>query len=256
MVLDPMHPVNRRAFRSPRPSCLLLGSRELGDSHSEAFAMTFRGLENSDFRWSGGYTWPPMPLPPDTSARRAEDLELVRLVIRGDRSARRTFGKRVECIPRYLAAANSRFGSPLTRDDLADLAQDTLLIVWRKLDVFEGRATLESWIWRFCQLELSNLTRKRFRRRVVTDSTLVEVNEGEPVEPETPLVEYDHLERSLQALGPPEEEVIRLKHFEHLMFAEIAERLELSPNTAKTRYYRGMAWLKRHLESEGLGEEN
>lgn len=196
-----------------------------------------------------------MPLPPDTTARRAADLELVRRVVRGVSKARREFAKRAECIPRYLAAANSRMGRPLSRDDLADLAQDTLLIVWRKLETYEARATLESWIWRFCQLEMSNVLRKRFRRRVHTDTSDEALEEGPSTDEVKHQVEYDHLERSLQTLGPPEEEVIRLKHFEHLMFSEIAERLGLSPNTAKTRYYRGMAWLKRFLESEGDGEE-
>ena len=32
-----------------------------------------------------------------------------------------------------------------------------------------------------------------------------------------------------------------------MTFVEIGALLDMSPNTAKTQYYRGIAWLRRHL---------
>jgi DNA-directed RNA polymerase specialized sigma24 family protein len=42
-----------------------------------------------------------------------------------------------------------------------------------------------------------------------------------------------------------------MKHFEERTFEEIAAALGASPNTIKSRYYRGMLELRRILESGG-----
>ena len=54
----------------------------------------------------------------------------------------------------------------------------------------------------------------------------------------------------LSMLSPGESEVIRLKHFAQMTFEEIAERLGISANTAKTRYYRGLERLRGWLDSD------
>ena len=58
------------------------------------------------------------------------------------------------------------------------------------------------------------------------------------------------MERLLEGLGelPPELGlVLQLKHIEGLTFDQIGERLAISPNTAKTRYYRGLDKLRGRL---------
>lgn len=189
---------------------------------------------------------------PEGSAEKwRKDLGLVHAVLDGGAEARRELSTRMEFVPRALAAANARIGGPLTREDLADLSQDVVLRVWKKLGTYRGEATLESWTWRFCEHELWNRVRRRRRRRAVMRSGLENLPSGLMASEEEPgSVNYDHLEKGLSDLDPAEEEVIRLKHFEHLMFTEIAERLEISPNTAKTRYYRGITRLRRALERE------
>src|SRR5262245_47547866 len=112
-----------------------------------------------------------MPEQPDHSAREADaetlappaiantssfpgahvaDLSLVRGVHRGDPDASRRFIDRMRCIPKILSVLNARSGRPLDGHDLRDLTQDTLMAVWKKLDRFEGRASLETWAYRFC----------------------------------------------------------------------------------------------------------
>ena len=189
-----------------------------------------------------------------SAARRASDLDLVRRVLAGDPKAREEFAECMQCIPRYLAAANARYGNPIEREDLADLAQDTLVVVWRKLATYEGRATLVSWTWRFCQLEFANRLRRQYRRGTGVAAPVEDLDDPALVVHDPVPQDLDQLEGSLQALGPPEEDVIRLKHFEHLMFADVAERLGISENTAKSRYYRGMAWLRDRLRRGHGGE--
>ena len=52
---------------------------------------------------------------------------------------------------------------------------------------------------------------------------------------------------AMQRLSAAEARIMRLKHFEALTFEAIALRLSMSQNTSKTRYYRALEKLRRHL---------
>ena len=56
-------------------------------------------------------------------------------------------------------------------------------------------------------------------------------------------------------LGPPGADVIRMKYFGQMTFEEIARLQDVSPNTAKTRFYRGLVKLRAMLEGDGLEGE-
>lgn len=185
--------------------------------------------------------------------RFARDLALVRGTLNGDPESIEWLAARLCCVPRILRALNRRIGRPLGEDDIADLAQDTVVVIWEKLGSFEGRGRIETWAYRFCFLSLMNRVRRRERR-----SRLVEAgSEGlEAVVADVPPVwnRYEALEAGLEDLGPPESDVIRRKHFGERTFAEISKEDGVSANTVKARYYRGLAWLRRRLAPGSKGE--
>ncbi len=57
-----------------------------------------------------------------------------------------------------------------------------------------------------------------------------------------------HVRRILQSLPPEQAEVVLLKHWEELTFAEIADSLNLSQNTVASRYRYALEKLQRSLE--------
>lgn len=184
--------------------------------------------------------------PPERNASHAADLELVRGALSEAPEALRELARRLRCIPPILASRNARLGRPLTPEDLADLAQETLLLIWKKLGTFEGRAALETWVYRICCLELMNFFRKKDRRPEVAAPDFEEL-EAEPVVDLEPTVDHELIYRGLERLNAGEGEIVRMKHFDDLTFEGIGERLGISPNTAKTRYYRGLEKLRRFL---------
>ena len=176
------------------------------------------------------------------------DLALVRGVRARDPESLECFSKRLRCIPLCLRALNSRAGRPLDEHDLADVVQDTTMVVLRKLDVFDGRATLDGWLYRLCQLELYNAIRsKRRRPRPVEDET-VELVLGGRQDPTRESRMASDIQSGLSTLEESERDVVRLKHFANLTFEVIGDRLGMSPNTAKTRYYRGLKKLQQFME--------
>ena len=164
------------------------------------------------------------------------DLELVQALRAGEPEALAGFVRRMSCVPLSLAAQNARLGRPLNEHDIEDVSQEVLVLIWNKLGSFAGLSTLETWVYRFTSFELMNaVRRKRTRQRVG------ELESEPPVEPaaegSTRVLEYEHLHRALARLDAAEADVIRLKHFQELTFEEIAARLSMPTNTAKTKYY-------------------
>jgi len=177
------------------------------------------------------------------------DLQLVRDALTGRPDAVESFVQRMRCVPLILAAQNARLGRPLRDSDIQDLEQDTLLAIWKKLATFEGLSTLETWVYRFCSLELLNALRRK-RRRQSMESLEDEEHESESA-PALGLTAYEHVYRGLERLESTEARVIQLKHFQSLTFEEIAARLDIPTNTAKTKYYRGLRKLHELLRSSG-----
>jgi len=183
---------------------------------------------------------------------------MVRRALTGGPEALRELANRLRCIPPILASRNARLGRPLTPEDLADLAQETLLLIWKKLGSFEGRAALETWVYRICCLELMNFFRKKDRRPEIVSQNFDELEADLVAAPQSG-VDHELIYKSLDRIKPDEAEIVRLKHFDDLTFEVIGERLGISPNTAKTRYYRGLEKLRRFLlpqlkdETEGSG---
>lgn len=198
---------------------------------------------------------PERPQQDPNEDNRAADARLVQRALDGNANALAELAERLRYVPRCLAVINGRRGGFLSSHDLEDLAQDVVVIVWRKLRTFVGQATLEMWVQKVSYLEFLNYIRGKGRRAAHSESSdpeLVAAPASGGITPE----EYERLEVVLEELGPPEADVIRLKHFEQLTFREIGEALEVSENTAKSQYYRGIEHLKRVLPKRlGRGDE-
>ncbi|HEX6885596.1 MAG TPA: sigma-70 family RNA polymerase sigma factor [Planctomycetota bacterium] len=174
-----------------------------------------------------------------------EDRELVRRALAGQADAVDGMVVRLKCVPRVLRVLNQRVGNPLAPEDLSDLGQDVVMAFWKRLADYTGRASLETWAYGFClNTFMSALRRRRWRAldRLETETL-------EEARPLPALGEHEVLQRALQDLAEREERVIRLKYYEDLTFEEIGRRLGISPNTAKTCFYRGMQRLERRMRA-------
>lgn len=176
------------------------------------------------------------------------DVRLVTAALAGDASAGETLIQRLECVPQMLHAKNAQIGAPFGWDELRDVVQDTLETIWRKLPSFEGRSTLETWVYAYCHNQLMNALRRKARRQAPFEDVDVERALDPRDESVERALEHDRLHQSLEALDSQQSRVIRLKHFEHLTFDQISARIGISANTAKTNYYRGLARLRQNLE--------
>ncbi|MEZ5962527.1 MAG: sigma-70 family RNA polymerase sigma factor [Planctomycetota bacterium] len=178
----------------------------------------------------------------------SDDLDLVRRALRRDDRALHELGRRLQCVPRILAARNARVGRPLGDEDVLEAAHEVIARVWAQLGEFRGQAALESWVYRFCEFELINAVRRKRRAPRPVD-------EAELVGPDiAPAVDVERVYSSIDRLTRDEAVVVRSKHFDDLTFEEIADRDQVPLATVKSRYYRGLEKLRYWLTPLREGE--
>ncbi|MFH2000645.1 MAG: sigma-70 family RNA polymerase sigma factor [Planctomycetota bacterium] len=174
------------------------------------------------------------------------DLLLARSALAGSREAQDQLIRRMKCIPAILGRKNKRLPYPFTGEELKDLAQDVFATVWEKLDSFSGHGCIEAWVYRFCHNLIMNAQQSRWRRQQ-KQRRLPETEPGIVAAKAANFGDRMALHEAMDTLCPEEAEVIQLKHFEGLSFTEMAERIRISSNSAKTRYYRGLKKLEHKL---------
>ncbi len=134
--------------------------------------------------------------------------------------------------------------------DLADeIAQETMLTVWRKAALFDpARATASAWIFAIARnLRVDAVRRARF---VTYESEIPETESPEPgadmLIGAAELAGRLHL--ALAALPPEQSEVIRLSFFDDRPHAEIEHALGIPLGTVKSRLRLAMAKLRSLLD--------
>jgi RNA polymerase sigma-70 factor (ECF subfamily) len=145
--------------------------------------------------------------------------------------------------------------------DAADVVQEVFLKIFRNIGSFRGDSSLKTWVYRIAVNEARNHRRwfSRHRRQEVgLDAECGEVGCYEDCLPDpgpSPF-EYalDHetqalIEEALSQVNPKFRVALVLREIEGLSYEEIAEILDVSLGTVKSRILRGRDALKKQLAS-------
>jgi len=163
--------------------------------------------------------------------------------------------------------------------DAADTTQDVFLKVFRGMKHFHGESSLKTWIYRIALHEAAN--RKRWWFRHKAQETSIEPAESEGLgngdggmqsaltdRRDSPFDTMAHqevqqrVEAELRQVAEPYRTTLILRDLEEMSYEEIAELLQISLGTVKSRLTRGRQALKQRLapyvrevgEELGLGD--
>jgi RNA polymerase sigma-70 factor (ECF subfamily) len=147
--------------------------------------------------------------------------------------------------------------------DAADTTQEVFLKVFRGMGRFNGSSSLKTWVYRIAVHEASNRKRWWFRHKVREVSIEPEesadggrgcalsnmlVDSGEsPLESIAQQQLKERVESELRRLNEPFRTAIILREIEELSYEEIAEVMQTSLGTVKSRITRGREALKKRL---------
>jgi RNA polymerase sigma-70 factor (ECF subfamily) len=153
--------------------------------------------------------------------------------------------------------------------DAADTTQDVFLKVFRGMKHFHGESSLKTWIYRIALHEAANRRRWWFRHKAqetpIDPSATGEgeysghshsysYSEDRLVDPgESPLEKFAHtevraaVEAALQQVQEPYRTALILRDLEEMSYEEVAEVLQISLGTVKSRITRGRDALRKTL---------
>jgi RNA polymerase sigma-70 factor (ECF subfamily) len=148
-------------------------------------------------------------------------------------------------------------------EEARDLTQETFLRTFQSIDRFRGDASLKTWIYRIAINQARNRWRWwRRRRRDVTVSldatdeqrdqplaaTLQNENSPSPEQQTLARERESQLREALSGLRRSYRESVILRDVEGFSYEEIAQTLQISIGTVKSRISRGRLELRRQLE--------
>lgn len=148
--------------------------------------------------------------------------------------------------------------------DAADTTQDVFLKVFRGMKHFHGESSLKTWIYRIALHEAANRKRWWFRHKARETSIEHDESEGSGLSEsaieaaladrgDSPFDTVAHgevrrkVEEELRKLPEPYRTTLILRDLEEMSYEEIAEVLEISLGTVKSRLTRGREALRQRL---------
>ncbi|MBA2564509.1 MAG: sigma-70 family RNA polymerase sigma factor [Gemmatimonadetes bacterium] len=182
------------------------------------------------------------------------DPELVRAALGGSERAVRTL------VERYQRGVLSIVGRiVLNREDAEDVAQESFVKAFTKLDTFDPAYKFSNWLFKIAH----NTALDALRRRGAPTVSLESDSEGEPGETFATLADpratapddaaamaefRGDVERALGKLRPEFRTAIVLRHLEGRAYEDIAEIMDLPLGTVKTFLFRARRELAVLLE--------
>ena len=186
------------------------------------------------------------------STTRREDDELVRRLRTADEAAYEELLSRFQQ-PVYNLAYR------LLNDpgDASDVVQEVFLKIFRNVSHFRRQSSLKTWIYRITVNEAHNQRRWFFRHRsrevgLDDEPELVRTrnvpdSERSPFDCTFDREKHELIENALVRINPLFREVVVLRDVEDLSYEEIAEVLQISLGTVKSRILRGREALRDEL---------
>lgn len=132
-------------------------------------------------------------------------------------------------------------------DELDDIVQEAYVRAWKKIDGFEARSSVKTWMYRIAVNAARDHQRRLGRKKERTAAVLPELAVQLP-DTQTQALIRD----ALTVLSIEQRETVVLHYFEGLTVQEISKTLETPEGTVKSRLFHGRKAMKLFLKEKGL----
>ena len=133
-----------------------------------------------------------------------------------------------------------------------DLLQDTFMQLHRSRRTYEPGRPVTPWVFAIARHVFLMHRRRTGRRLRFEDTLLAETRRADrPHDDVAALIDGDEIRRALRHVPADQRQAVLMHHVEGHSFAEIAGRLGIRVNAAKTRAFRGMKKMRETLTRVG-----
>jgi RNA polymerase sigma-70 factor (ECF subfamily) len=141
-------------------------------------------------------------------------------------------------------------------DRAADIAQDTFIKAYRKLDTLTDATSTRSWLYRIAtNTAIDEMRRRRWVRPFAADENERDDRADTGPGPEAIVMNAtldDRIQRALMQLRPNHRQCLILSDVEDMSAQQIGEVMNLSYGAVRTLLCRARGEMRRHLAAEGL----
>lgn len=183
-----------------------------------------------------------------------QEFELVQKAASGDRDA---FARLLERYEKQVYHQALRMVSG--PEDAADMTQEAFFKAWLNLPSFQGDSSFATWLYRLTNNVCIDFLRREKKRR--GDASLDDEEQGlafslsDPAPTPQRALEEKELRQAVQEglsqLSDDHRQVLVLREINGLSYEEIAQVLDLSPGTVKSRIARARLSLANFLRKSG-----
>ncbi|MEM9193411.1 MAG: sigma-70 family RNA polymerase sigma factor [Myxococcota bacterium] len=153
----------------------------------------------------------------------------------------------VEAHGAYIWRTLRYLGIP--ESDVPDLTQEVFLVVHRKLPEFEGRSTVETWLYGICyRVAAAHRRRAHVRRERPTDELPEQAADDSPFERAETSERLAVLREVLGELSEDRRAVFVLYEIEELQMKEVAEIVGCPVQTAYSRLHAARSEVRHRFE--------
>ena len=182
-----------------------------------------------------------------------DEHKLISLAQKGDQSAFEQLLDRYQKTVYHQALR--LVGDP---EDAADVTQEVFLKVWKHLPTFRGESSFATWLHKLTDNASLDLIRREKKRR--GDSSLDDEDNAVPLPADPALTPHQRVERQelhqavadgMAQLSEEHRRILVLREINGLSYEEIADILDLTPGTVKSRLARARISLANFLKKTG-----
>lgn len=182
-----------------------------------------------------------------------DDKHILMRAKRGELDAFEELVRRYE--KRVYAVALRSSGSP---EDAADIVQEVFLRAWRSIESFRGDSGFSTWLFRITMNMCVDFARHKHSQPQT--QSIVDEEENERQVPDTAPTPEEHLENrelgrelaaTLDEISEEHRRIVLLRDVSGMSYTEIADVLEISEGTVKSRLSRARIALRKVLLRRG-----
>jgi len=168
----------------------------------------------------------------------------------------------------YKRIYNFSFKFFMDHDMAMEVSQKTFISMCRNLPGLQEVSRFKAWLYKiavnYCREELRRKKNNRMTpfenvwNNEVENSPVWELSGNRTDNPERQLQlseVSDFLQSALMEINEDQREVVIMKEYEGLKFREIADALNISENTVKSRMYYGLDSLRKILEKKNINKD-
>jgi RNA polymerase sigma-70 factor (ECF subfamily) len=146
------------------------------------------------------------------------------------------------------------------RFDAEDLAQETFIKAYKKLDTLKNPEKTKSWLYSIARNTVMDFFRKNKNREVGESNALLEnIAQATATDLQDYAAEREiskELERFIDKLVKEDRAIIRLLYYEGFTYKEIVKLLNINENTLKSRLHRARKVLLEMIRTSKVFEKS